>query len=73
MGKIELHAHLSGCIRAETFLELCEKNKIDIENIDFYNMTFDMAFKVFSIINKIVSNLDILGRLVREMIEDYRK
>ena len=36
--KIELHAHLSGCIRATTLLELAEKKGIDLDGYDFYNV-----------------------------------
>lgn len=37
--KIELHAHIGGCIRSETFMELAEAKGISIDHLDFYNMS----------------------------------
>ena len=56
-----------------TFLELAEKNGIDTDHIDFYNLTLKSAFEVFSIVGKIVTNLEVLKRITKEIVEDYSK
>ena len=71
--KVELHAHIGGCLRASTFLELAEANGISIDNIDFHNINLKSAFEIFSIVGKVVNNLDVLQRVTREIIEDYYK
>lgn len=38
LPKIELHAHIGGCIRPTTFMDLAMKKNIDIEHIDFYKL-----------------------------------
>lgn len=38
LPKIELHAHIGGCFRPQTFLDLVEQKKIDIDHIDFYHV-----------------------------------
>lgn len=73
MPKIELHAHLSGSVRALTFMELAEKKGIDIDHIDFYNMTMDTGFEIFMILSKIIDSLDVVYRITREIIDDYAK
>jgi len=57
MPKIELHAHLGGSIRPQTFVELAEKKKVSIENIDFYKITMDMAFEIFKVSSAIVTDI----------------
>ena len=47
MPKIELHAHIGGCLRAETFLQLAEVKGVSIDHIDFYNVDVAMAFEIF--------------------------
>lgn len=71
--KIELHAHLGGSIRPNTFMELCEAQGVDTDHIDFYKVDLAEAFKIFPICDKIVNTLDILRRITVEMIEDYAK
>jgi adenosine deaminase len=69
--KIELHTHIGGCIRPTTFMELVESKGIDIEALDFYKVDIAMAFEFFKVTGKMISDLVILRRVVREMIEDY--
>lgn len=71
--KIELHAHLNGCIRAETFLELAEKKNVNIEHLDFYHVDVKMAFEIFKVGAKLITDLHLVKRITKEMIEDYKK
>lgn len=73
LPKIDLHAHLNGSIRRSTFLELlpiesqCEVAKL------FNQMSYMNAFKIFSYIGTILSDLTIVRRVCREMLEDWNK
>jgi adenosine deaminase len=51
MPKIELHSHLFGCIKPETFMELADKKNISIDHLDFYNVDITMSFEIFKIVN----------------------
>jgi adenosine deaminase len=73
MPKIELHAHIGGCFRPTTFLELAEKEGADLDKIDFYNVTIETAFEFFKIGSKLVKDLPTLQRVTYEIIEDYNK
>lgn len=35
MPKIELHTHIGGCMRVETFKELAAEKEIDVGNLNF--------------------------------------
>lgn len=71
--KIELHSHIGGCVRPETFLELAQKKNISIDNLDFYNVDLKMAFEIFKLGPKLFTDLATLDRIVREIIHDYAK
>jgi adenosine deaminase len=71
MPKIELHAHVGGCFRPRTFLELVEEKGQDLENIDFYNVDMQVAFEFFKVGGKLVTDIKTLQRVVYEIIEDY--
>lgn len=73
MPKIELHAHLGGSIRPQTFMDLAVQKNVSIDNIDFYKITMDMAFEIFKVSSAIVNDIETLERVVRECIEDYGK
>lgn len=73
LPKIELHAHIGGCIRAETFLELAEKKGVSIEHLDFYNVDIKMAFEIFKTGSKLLTDLPTLKRVTKEIIQDYAK
>jgi adenosine deaminase len=49
LPKIELHAHIGGCYRPQTFVELADSKKISIDHIDFYNVDLAMAFEIFKV------------------------
>jgi adenosine deaminase len=49
LPKIELHAHIGGCFRPSTFLELAEKVGADLDKVDFYKVDINSAFEFFKI------------------------
>jgi len=52
LPKIELHAHIGGCIRQSTFQELAKQKGIRTDHIDFDNVTIpEGSFAIFSITN----------------------
>ncbi len=73
LPKVELHAHIGGCIRPETFLELAEKKGVSVEHIDFYKVDIKMAFEIFVVGSKLVTDLATLHRITTEIIADYAK
>ena len=73
MSKIELHAHLNGCVRPDTFMELVAKFNVDIEDIDFYNVNLEMGFKIFKALGQVITSLELVKRITKEMIEDYER
>ena len=73
LPKIELHAHLNGSIRKQTLTELLsDEDKEKLEKL-YSVMDFENAMKFFQISSKIVSNLDVIRRITREMMEDWDK
>ena len=71
--KIDLHSHIGGNLRPNTFLELAEKNSVNVDHIDFYNISLKAAFDIFSVVGKVLNNIDTLKRVIKEIIEDYSK
>ena len=71
--KIELHAHIGGCMRPNTFMELALAKEIDLDAIDFYNVNINTAFEFFRINAQMVTDLPTLQRVTYEIIEDYEK
>jgi adenosine deaminase len=72
--KTELHAHLNGSIRKTTLVELLEESDRDAISQLYQNqMSFENAFKFFKISSKILTSLDVIRRVTREMIEDWVK
>ena len=73
LPKIELHAHIGGCLRAETFLELAESRGVNTDSIDFYNVDIKSAFEIFRLVSLVLVDLNTLERVVREIVKDYAK
>jgi adenosine deaminase len=72
LPKTELHAHLNGSIRHKTLFELSEPENVEILSQLFKNhMDFENSFKVFRQSAKIITSLDIVARIAKEMIEDW--
>ncbi|SPQ99199.1 unnamed protein product (mitochondrion) [Plasmodiophora brassicae] len=64
LPKVELHAHLHGCVRRETLAEWAGRSVSDVQGLDG-------AFAVFPLIHATVSDLARLRRVVIEAIEDF--
>ncbi len=60
LPKIELHAHIGGCFRPQTFLELAMAKNVDLDPVDFYNVNIDTAFEFFKIGAQLVTDLETL-------------
>ncbi len=60
-------------MRAETFLELAEERRVNVDHIDFYNVDVAGAFEIFKAVAQIITDLDSLERIIREIIVDYAK
>lgn len=73
LPKTELLAHINGCIRPQTFMDLTIKNNIDIDHIDFYNIDQSTAFEISKIISKLFTDCATLSKVTREIVEDYAK
>lgn len=76
MPKIELHAHLSGSIRAKTICELLHDDKDKEEFSRLYSLkklSLDDCFNIFKYIYKINTSLEVIKRIAREMLEDWSK
>ena len=77
--KIELHAHLNGCIRLSTFRELLsspeDQLRLDALNeaIRHGDLHSKMAneFQKFALLRSCVTNLDNIRRITRETLEDF--
>jgi adenosine deaminase len=73
LPKIELHAHIYGCVRPTTFMELALNKGADLDKVDFYNVNIATAFEFFKIVNSLITDLQTLKRVVCEIIEDFSK
>jgi adenosine deaminase len=72
LPKTELHAHLNGSIRHKTLFELSEpQNQEALSHLFSKHMDFNNAFEVFKLSSKIVTSLEIVARITREMLEDW--
>ena len=76
MPKIELHAHLNGCIRPKTFMELATQQGVDVTSSFIYiyiyiyievleadGKTTKVAFETFGLIHKLCNSLPIVQRI----------
>ena len=73
LPKIELHAHLSGCIRPDTFMKLVLEKGLDLDKVDFYKVDIQTAFEFFKLVNQCVTDLKTLQQVTYEIIEDFAK
>jgi adenosine deaminase len=72
LPKTELHAHLNGSIRHKTLFELSNDDDAEVLSQLFKkHMDFENCFEVFKYAARIVTSLDIVARITREMIEDW--
>ena len=75
--KVELHAHINGCIRDNTLLELLENSGADQEALKKLHVqlgderSLSQCFDLFSRIHRIVTSVEVVERITREAIEDF--
>ena len=73
LPKIELHAHITGCVRKSTLLDLA--SKYNVQN-DFSCLSdgsnIDTCFKIFDLINQSLQSLEDLQRVTKEVIQDFQ-
>ncbi|CAF1144344.1 unnamed protein product [Adineta steineri] len=77
--KIELHAHLNGCIRSSTFRQLLTSSddQIRLDTLDKNFSSGDThsrmanVFEKFALLRSCVTNLDDIRRITRETLEDF--
>lgn len=73
LPKTELHAHLNGSIRKSTLIELLSNDdKEKLEKL-YGVMDFENAMSFFKITSTILTNLNVVQRITKEMIEDWNK
>lgn len=76
--KAELHAHLSGCVRASTMRELLDlpgnegirmraKGLVDVQN----GRTLKQCFELFPIIHELIRDVSTLRMVVYQVLEDF--
>jgi hypothetical protein len=86
LPKVELHAHLNGCIREETLFELAKERNVTLSEHHFlsqphtgddhsmYNVrprSLQDCFDMFAEIPKCVDDLSSLTRITTEALEDF--
>src|SRR5687767_2627653 len=82
--KIDLHAHLSGCVRVSTVRELLDRDGIGLPvkimsnlqralSFRFPARSYTASFTPWRILNKITQNPKVIRRLVMELAEDFSK
>ncbi|KAL2643694.1 hypothetical protein R1flu_011281 [Riccia fluitans] len=79
MPKLELHAHLNGCVRSSTLLELylergCE-GRISNSDLECLILKEDRSltecFRLFPVIHALTTDHAIVKRITKEAIEDF--
>ncbi|CAF1183077.1 unnamed protein product [Adineta ricciae] len=79
LPKIELHAHLNGCIRTSTFRQLLSStaDQLRLDALDKEFQSGDTharmanVFEKFALLRSCVTNLDEIRRITRETLEDF--
>jgi len=75
LPKVELHAHLNGSIRTSTWKELAiaklgHDATMHVDD-EAARSSIENCFRVFDLIYKVTTSLDVIARITREMIEDW--
>ena len=60
LPKLELHTHISGCLRPQTFTELVLEKGLDLDKVDFYKVDTATAFEFFKLVSQCVTDLKTL-------------
>ena len=69
--KVELHAHLHGCMRKSTLQEYMSARNMPYDEQDFATKDMNGAFKIFGFIHDAVDSIEQIKRIVQEMLEDF--
>lgn len=68
LPKVELHAHLNGCIRESTIRELSPQIE---PHVAPQHRSLDQCFALFKQIHEITTDLDHVKRITQEVIQDF--
>lgn len=71
LPKIELHAHIHGSIRRRTLEELLS-NRPDLAFDLTQKIDLVSGFKLFNVIHRVINSLELVERVTREVIDDFR-
>ncbi|KAG6554768.1 hypothetical protein Mapa_003787 [Marchantia paleacea] len=79
MPKLELHAHLNGCVRTSTLLDLAigENSKDKVSNSDLEclirkeDRSLTECFRLFPVIHALTTDHAVVTRITKEAIEDF--
>ncbi len=71
LPKVELHAHLSGCIRVGTLMELAKKKGIDTSKLETFEKSHENSLNFFKTAHQVVDSKEVLYRVTKEIIEDF--
>jgi adenosine deaminase len=70
--KVELHAHLHGCIRPSTLQEYLIDKEVKYNSEDFHTKDMKGAFRMFDNIHAAIDNLKQVKRVAQEMFFDFQ-
>lgn len=75
LPKLELHAHLTGSIRPKTIFDLLtnDTDKDEFAKLVSGTRKLDECHLIFKYIYKILTSLDVVKRITREMLIDWSK
>jgi len=71
--KVELHAHLHGCIRPSTLQEYLTEKNVKYTPEEFKTKDMKGAFRIFDLIHAAIDNLKQIDRISEELFEDFAK
>ena len=74
LPKVELHAHISGSIRASTLRELAHARRISADDLNVVasdKRSLDECFRLFDVLHSLVDSSEVLRRITIEAIEDF--
>jgi adenosine deaminase len=72
LPKIELHAHLNGCIRNTTLLELAAQRNVSIHDYSVAGRrSLEECFDLFAKLANVVTDLPALERITMEALQDF--
>lgn len=55
--KLELHAHIGGCMRPSTFMELAIAKNVDLDKVNFYKIDLAASFEFFKIMSVLIQDI----------------